>query len=71
MVRQLELHFAQYTSTPFLLWCAIFGIIHPTTAEEELIVNVDALAREKIQVAVGDIIEISVPHGTAQKYVSI
>ena len=59
-----------YQHTLLTLVCCIWNnSSHP--AEEELIVNVDALAREKIQVAVGDIIEISVPHGTAQKYVSI
>ena len=39
--------------------------------EEELIVNVDALSRDKFQVAVDDIIEISVPDDAASRYVKI
>lgn len=40
-------------------------------AEEELIVNVDALAKDKFQVAADDIIEISVPSAATSKYVLI
>ena len=39
--------------------------------EEELIVNVDAVSKDKFPVAVGDIIEISVPGETTYTYVHV
>jgi hypothetical protein len=51
------------------LECFAHHAIHHT--EEELIVNVDAVTRDKFPVAVGDIIEISVPNEAAYKYVCV
>ena len=58
---------------PSLLVCDIWNNLSvdhnlSVSAEEELIVNVDALSRDKFQVAVDDIIEISVPDGATNKY---
>ena len=39
--------------------------------EEELIVNVDAVSKDKFPVAVGDIIEISVPGEAIYTYVLV
>ena len=39
--------------------------------EEELIVNVDAVSKDKFPVAVGDIIEISVPGEAIYPYVLV
>ncbi len=41
-------------------WCALIREAHPL-AEEELVVNIDSLSREKLALQDGDIVEIYQP----------